>query len=611
MDAKQPKLDLLKKKLQTRRRCKGDIEQKETGCSAGKAFAGHGKLQFLESTAQVSHTSQGSTTPRISEQPVDLARCDFHCDDATASDIELVISEITVRPRPRATDQLQSVGSRALSGLRLRIVLDYLTVDALPCFWLVSLGFHYVLHDHLESNATLSEKFYQALTRKVSNPVWVGLRLKPGQCESLNVSGNTIVCKAEAGRTANFTFHHVFDGAATQVDVWSSVSSRVERGVRSRLNTCLMAYGQTGSGKTHTMFGELACSEGEGIAFRTLRSTASILRDKAAKDKDFKSSLSIEFSFLEVYNENVYDLLDEHSHIHFTTGLLGVTRLCCDLDQMEEQVHKWICKGAATRTVGKTAFNPHSSRSHAVATIYINWSKSYTSCIYLVDLAGSERAGQYALCDAQLREGCNINQGLSALGRVVGAMARGKGEHVPFRDSVLTWLLKDVITGNQGIAIMFANVSPESPAETLSTIRYAQQYSTLKSGASTELSALGTEVRVLQVQVDMRRRQLEEGAVLHREKLMGELQQLHTLLQKKQSKLRDAQKEVAKYQRHEHIEYLSQPKVRDLQVPQLAKQPNPLGPQPISARANLPKRDALAPSRVRQSCSSSRGFQWW
>merc|ERR1712124_120662 len=120
---------------------------------------------------------------------------------------------------------------------------------------------------------------------------------------------------------------------------------------------------------------------------------------------------------------------------------------------------------------------------------------------YLVDLAGSERAGQYALSQEQLKEGVNINQSLSTLARVVSTLASGKGEHVPYRDSTLTWLLSDAITGRSARAFMIAAVHPAHQAETLSTLRYAQQYSTLQSNLSTSIPKMASEVRDLQRRV--------------------------------------------------------------------------------------------------------------
>eukprot|EP00438_Fugacium_kawagutii_P021809 Skav230859 [mRNA] locus=scaffold1335:61315:66791:- [translate_table: standard] len=110
--------------------------------------------------------------------------------------------------------------------------------------------------------------------------------------------------------------------------------------------------------------------------------------------------------------------------------------------------------------VGQTVFNPRSSRSHAVATIHICWNdaakkgQGNETRLYIVDLAGSERSGQYATSTEQLREGAHINLSLSTLGRVVSALSRGHGDHVPHRDSALTWLLTDAITGHQARAFM-------------------------------------------------------------------------------------------------------------------------------------------------------------
>merc|ERR1712050_151433 len=98
-----------------------------------------------------------------------------------------------------------------------------------------------------------------------------------------------------------------------------------------------------------------------------------------------------------------------------------------------------------------------------------------------VDLAGSERAGQYALSAEQLEQGCNINKRLSTMARVIKVLTSGAAEHVPYRDSTLTWLLSDSITGINARTFMIAALNPKREAESLSTLRYAQQYSSLQS----------------------------------------------------------------------------------------------------------------------------------
>jgi len=258
------------------------------------------------------------------------------------------------------------------------------------------------------------------------------------------------------------------------------------------------------------MFG-IPESEERGVAFRAIEKLGRLLRSE-------QSCPSLEFSFLEVYNEKVHDLLngqqlctlagereelepgDQYHAPKFSAEervvVKGLTRRSCDLSCLEQQVGRWLSEGASSRMVGRTVFNPRSSRSHAVATLHIGWDNHETR-LYLVDLAGSERAGQYAIGADQLREGVNINQSLSTLGRVVGALARGQGEHVPYRDSALTWLLSDAITGRNARAFMIAAVQPAHPAETLSTLRYAQAYSSLQSELSTKIPKLKLQARAL------------------------------------------------------------------------------------------------------------------
>jgi len=151
--------------------------------------------------------------------------------------------------------------------------------------------------------------------------------------------------------------------------------------------------------------------------------------------------------------------------------------------------------GASTRTVGKTVFNEHSSRSHAIATLHILWEEGGSETrLYLVDLAGSERAGQYALSAEQLQQGVNINKSLSTMARVITVLASGSAEHVPYRDSTLTWLLSDAITGINARTFMVAAINPLHEAETISTLKYAQQYSSLQSNQE-EINKVGATVR--------------------------------------------------------------------------------------------------------------------
>lgn len=260
--------------------------------------------------------------------------------------------------------------------------------------------------------------------------------------------------------------------------------------MKKRESACLMAYGQTGSGKTHTMFGNPEIPGEEGMAIRAVRALGALLKQYAGKNS---GKPEVKLSFLEVYNEKVRDLLGDQklcplSSVQGRVEPIGLTHYSCNLESIEQDVVHWINEGAASRVVGRTVFNPQSSRSHAVATLYIHWGDckeedaTSTTRIYLVDLAGSERAGQYALSAQQLKEGSNINKSLSVLGRVVSVLARGGKERVPVRDSTLTWLLSDVIASKTARVFMVAAVQPAHAAETLSTLRYAHSYSMYCSG---------------------------------------------------------------------------------------------------------------------------------
>jgi len=276
------------------------------------------------------------------------------------------------------------------------------------------------------------------------------------------------------------------------------------------------------------MFGSLEANCNKGVAFHTVDKLAGLLR---GRERYGTTVPTVEFSFLEVYKDELYDLMDGQKRLsrqrsdekHVVPQ--GLTRRLCGLANMEQQMHSWIHEGAATRTVGKTVFNARSSRSHGIMMLHICWGfdgqgsrlaslrkeASHTSQtrIYIVDLAGSERAGLYALDQEQLKEGEHINLSLSALGRVVGALAGGICAHVPYRDSALTWLLKDAITGTSARVCMVAAVHPAHAAETASTLRYALQYSSLQSHTNTRIPELASELRDQQRRVDKLRCALE------------------------------------------------------------------------------------------------------
>ncbi|KAM9324547.1 kinesin-like protein KIF14 [Gastrophryne carolinensis] len=258
-------------------------------------------------------------------------------------------------------------------------------------------------------------------------------------------------------------------------------------------NTCLFAYGQTGSGKSYTMMG---FDEEVGIIPRFCQHLFS--RIQATKSQ---VTFHLEMSYFEVYNEKIHDLLvfkadngqkkqplrvREHP-------LLGpyVEELSANVVSSFQDIESWLELGNKQRATAATGMNDKSSRSHSVFTIIMTQTKTelvdgeehdhrITSRINFLDLAGSERCTSAKTTGDRLKEGISINKSLLTLGKVISALSEGsqmkKKVFIPYRESVLTWLLKDSLGGNSKTA-MIATISPAlgNIEETLSTLRYAKQ----------------------------------------------------------------------------------------------------------------------------------------
>jgi len=416
--------------------------------------------------------------------------------------------------------QHYGVARRELPLPLIELVCEHLSLKYLPKVRCLSTRFQQGLSNHLSRNPKLQADFYTYLRAdKVKQKrVWVAVRVKPqedGAERCVAVHHNRVTVTEASSPKSKFFFDGVFNQSAAQHEVWMAVSRPVLSSILDRKHVCFFAYGQTGSGKTHTMFGDREVPGSEGIAFRAVRSLAALMNGVDVAGKGFTPI--VEFSFLEVYNEKAYDLLAGNKQVELVSErevkragskyhaaeysgparvvAKGLSRRKCDLTRLEEQVGDWVHEGASTRTVGKTVFNEQSSRSHAVATIHIIWEEGGAETrMYLVDLAGSERAGQYALSAEQLQQGVNINKSLSTMARVITVLSSGSGEHVPYRDSTLTWLLSDAITGINARTFMIAAINPQHGPETVSTLQYAQQYSSLQSNQE-EINKVGSTVR--------------------------------------------------------------------------------------------------------------------
>lgn len=295
-------------------------------------------------------------------------------------------------------------------------------------------------------------------------------------------------------------------------------------------NNCIFAYGQTGSGKSYSMMGY---GKEHGIIPKICQD---MFERIGQMQQDTNLKCTVEVSYLEIYNERVRDLLNPANkgnlkvREHPSTGPY-VEDLAKLVVTSFQDIENLMDEGNKARTVAATNMNETSSRSHAVFTLMVTQKKFDTETkmamekaakISLVDLAGSERATSTGATGARLKEGAEINRSLSTLGRVIAALADlstgGKkkkgagGGQVPYRDSVLTWLLKDSLGGNSMTA-MIAAISPAdiNYDETLSTLRYADSAKRIKNHAVVNEDANARMIRELKEELDLLRSKLGGG----------------------------------------------------------------------------------------------------
>ncbi|KAF2099861.1 kinesin-domain-containing protein [Rhizodiscina lignyota] len=290
-------------------------------------------------------------------------------------------------------------------------------------------------------------------------------------------------------------------------------------------NNCIFAYGQTGSGKSYSMMGY---GEEYGVIPRICKDMFDRM-DKVHEDKNLQCT--VEVSYLEIYNERVRDLLNPATkgnlrvREHPSTGPY-VEDLAKLAVQSFQEIENLMDEGNKARTVAATNMNETSSRSHAVFTLTLTQKRhdietrmdtEKVAKISLVDLAGSERATSTGATGARLKEGAEINRSLSTLGRVIASLAdqstgKKKGTQVPYRDSVLTWLLKDSLGGNS-LTAMIAAISPADInfEETLSTLRYADSAKRIKNHAVVNEDPNARMIRELKEELAQLRAKLSGG----------------------------------------------------------------------------------------------------
>ncbi|XP_027927136.1 kinesin-like protein KIN-4C [Vigna unguiculata] len=318
-------------------------------------------------------------------------------------------------------------------------------------------------------------------------------------------------------------------------------------------NATVLAYGQTGSGKTYTMgtnYNEEVSSG--GIIPRVIDTIFD--RIKATTDS---TEFLIRVSFIEIFKEEVFDLLDSSTSKGEATSttkvaahptrvpiqiretlngeitLAGVTE--ADVKTKDEMA-LYLSSGSLSRATGSTNMNSQSSRSHAIFTISMeqkNGDDILCSKLHLVDLAGSERVKRTGAGGLRLKEGIHINKGLLALGNVISALGdekkRKEGGHVPYRDSKLTRLLQDSLGGNSK-TVMIACVSPAdtNAEETLNTLKYANRARNIQNKAIINRDPAAAQMQTMRNQIE----QLQAELLFYRGDTNGPIEEVQILKHK-------------------------------------------------------------------------------
>ncbi|XP_071725836.1 kinesin-like protein KIN-14N [Rutidosis leptorrhynchoides] len=288
------------------------------------------------------------------------------------------------------------------------------------------------------------------------------------------------------GQSHPFMFDKVFMPQSSQEEVFDEISQLVQSALDG-YKVCIFAYGQTGSGKTHTMMGTPGSYDDKGLIPRSLEQIFEARQNLLEKGWKYEMQVSM----LEIYNETIRDLLSsnkssstesgnkqQYAIKHDANGNTNVSDLTIMDVRSSKEVSYLLNRASQSRSVGKTHMNEQSSRSHFVFTLRISgvnevMDQHVQGVLNLIDLAGSERLSKSGSTGERLKETQAINRSLSSLSDVIFALAK-KEEHVPYRNSKLTYLLQPCLGGDSK-TLMVVNVSPapSSVNESLCSLRFA------------------------------------------------------------------------------------------------------------------------------------------
>ncbi|NXD14360.1 KIF14 protein, partial [Nothocercus nigrocapillus] len=416
---------------------------------------------------------------------------------------------------------------------------------------------------------------------KVENSkVTVAVRVRPFNNREKNenafpvvsMSGSeTVVQNLDTNQVYSFSYDFSFwsfdkchPSFASQAVIYNTLAVPLLERAFEGYNTCLFAYGQTGSGKSYTMMG---FEEDRGIIPRFCED---IFTRVVQMDKQ-QVLFHLEMSYFEVYNEKIHDLLVFKAESGQKKQPLRVREhpvlgpyvedLTVNVVSSYSDIQSWLELGNKQRATAATGMNDKSSRSHSVFTLVMTQTKAefadeeqrdrrITSHINLIDLAGSERCSATQTVGERLKEGVSINKSLLTLGKVISALSEqsqnGKKIFIPYRESVLTWLLKESLGGNSQTA-MIATVSPAASSieETLSTLRYAKQACSIVNIAKVNEDVNAKLIRELKAEIEKLKAAQKSAQNTDPEKYRRYLQEITSL----RVKLHQQERDMAEMQR--------------------------------------------------------------
>ncbi|KAF8085043.1 hypothetical protein N665_0685s0035 [Sinapis alba] len=371
--------------------------------------------------------------------------------------------------------------------------------------------------------------------------VQILIRVRPLNSMERSINGYNRCLKQESSQCVawtgqpetRFLFDHVACETIDQETLFRVAGLPMVENCLSGYNSCIFAYGQTGSGKTYTMLGEVGDLEvkpspNRGMMPRIFEFLFARIQAEEESRRDERLKYNCKCSFLEIYNEQITDLLEPSStnlqlREDIKSGVYVENLTEFEVESVQD-ILGLITQGSLNRKVGATNMNRESSRSHSVFTCVIEsrWEKDSTTNmrfarLNLVDLAGSERQKTSGAEGDRLKEAANINKSLSTLGHVIMVLvdvANGKPRHIPYRDSRLTFLLQDSLGGNSKTMII-ANASPSvsCAAETLNTLKFAQRAKLIQNNAvvnedfNGDVLELRRQIRLLKEELSLLKRQ--------------------------------------------------------------------------------------------------------